>query len=209
MVPGSVQGWEQLQRNQQQKIHSSMKTSSRLNLPLWLIAAGLALSAQTSLAESATWDLNPPTGDWEFTANWAGPPMTVPNGPFDTATFATNYNGFVYVDSNIEVNGIVFTSGWDGNGSILVDQETGAIFTLTISGVGVTTDPNSTNGAIFGVFGKIVFSNSATADSAEIDIHEVRITGGVSGETEFHDTSTAGSATIYNYGGTSVGGVAW
>src|SRR5437762_99826 len=60
---------EQLQvtnnRNQ-----SSMKSSSRLNLPRWLITAGLAamlmLSAQTSMAQhgSATWLASPPNNIW-------------------------------------------------------------------------------------------------------------------------------------------------
>ena len=71
-----------------------MKNSSRSNLPPWLIAASLTmmlmLTAQNSMAQhgSATWDLNPGSGNWGNPANWT--PMTVPNGPSDTATFGNS-----------------------------------------------------------------------------------------------------------------------
>jgi hypothetical protein len=35
---------------------------------------------------SAQWDLDPSSVDWNTTANWT--PMTIPNGPADIATFA-------------------------------------------------------------------------------------------------------------------------
>jgi hypothetical protein len=152
----------------------------------------LMVGAETGLAGSAQWDLNPGSGDWNTAANWT--PMTVPNGPSDTATFAATNNGFVDISANTEVNGIAFTSTWSG-GAITV----GGV-TLTISGVGITTDPNNTNQAEFDVSSaQIIFSNSATAGSANI---ENGIDNGLptSGETDFHNTSTAGGATIFNVG---------
>ncbi len=44
------------------------------------------LAPMVAHAGSATWDLNPTSGDWNTAANWT--PMTVPNGPADIATFA-------------------------------------------------------------------------------------------------------------------------
>src|SRR6266480_5254899 len=60
-------------------------------------------------ASSATWDLNPGSGDWNTAANWT--PMTVPNGPADIATFALSNTTDVSISENTEVNGITFTSG--------------------------------------------------------------------------------------------------
>ena len=111
-----------------------MKTSSRSNLPFWLITAGVAamlmLSAQTSMAQhgSATWLASPPYNIWENPLDWTsgGPP----NGPFDTATFA-NSNSLSPDAEFIEVNGIIFTSGASA-------YAIGTVTSLTISGVGIT-----------------------------------------------------------------------
>ena len=59
--------------------------------------------------DSAQWDLNPSSGDWNTAANWT--PMTVPNGPADIATFAVSNTTNVSISANTEVNGITFTSG--------------------------------------------------------------------------------------------------
>ena len=40
---------------------------------------------QVVYADSATWSMNPTTGDWNVAANWT--PATVPNGVSDIATF--------------------------------------------------------------------------------------------------------------------------
>ncbi len=45
----------------------------------------MALATSELYAGSATWDLNPASGDWNTAANWS--PTTAPNGPSDTATF--------------------------------------------------------------------------------------------------------------------------
>src|SRR5712691_6158386 len=72
----------------------------------------LLLSIQPSHAGSATWLASPSTGDWNTAANWtAGGP---PDGPADTATFATsNITGvsLSVPNATTEVNGIVFNAG--------------------------------------------------------------------------------------------------
>src|SRR6478752_4250662 len=91
-----------------------MKTSSRLNLPLWLLTVGLAtilpaamlmLSAQASMAGSATWLAY--GGLWSNADQWTlgGPP----NGPSDVATFGYARNtGNCFISAPVEVDSIVF-----------------------------------------------------------------------------------------------------
>jgi hypothetical protein len=56
---------------------------------------------------SAQWDLDPASGDWNTAANWT--PMTVPNGPADIATFGLSNTTNVSISANTEVNTITFT----------------------------------------------------------------------------------------------------
>jgi hypothetical protein len=90
--------------------------------------------AQTSQAGSATWDLNPGSGDWNTATNWT--PMTVPNGPADTATFGLTNTADVSIPASTEVNGISF------NASASAYSIT-AFETLTISGTGIVNDSGS------------------------------------------------------------------
>jgi hypothetical protein len=162
-----------------------MKTSSRLNLPFWLIKAGLAtilavamlmLSAQTSLAQhgSATWTGLSPNNEWSTALNWTqgGPP----NGPSDTATFA-NSNSLFPDAYFIEVNGIIFTSG--------ASAYTIYARPLTISGVGITNLSGITQ--TFSGDGGLIFTNSASAGSR---------TAFNASQVFFHNNSTAAYGTF-------------
>ena len=64
----------------------------RLQLPLLFVTVAMLLlllsTASSTFAGSATWKMNPATGDWNHAANWT--PPTIPNGPSDTATFASS-----------------------------------------------------------------------------------------------------------------------
>ena len=100
---------------------SSMKTSSRLNLPRWLIAAGLAamlmLSAQTSMADSATWLASPHDnlGETHATGRQAAHPTAIPIQPplrtYDTATFNISAITGDRVSCSITLDSFVFTGG--------------------------------------------------------------------------------------------------
>ncbi len=150
----------------------------------------LLLSAVTSYAASATWISNPGDADWNNPANWT--PMTVPNGPNDTATFQTSTQAGLALSANTEVNGIVF------NPSTHVFTITnGPALVFTISGVGVTNNSgfaesfaisNVPNGT-----GSLVFSNSANAGE-----NITYYTGGEA-TTSFLNSATAGNATFVNY----------
>src|SRR5204862_3459315 len=74
-----------------------------------LIIEILILTTQLCLAGSATWNLNPTSGDWNTAANWM--PNTVPNGPADTATFVTSQTTAITPTEPTEVNSIVFNPG--------------------------------------------------------------------------------------------------
>src|SRR5229473_30530 len=69
----------------------------------------LLSTANSSFAGSATWLASPATGNWSTAGNWT--PATVPNGPNDTATFATSNVRFVAPEGATQVNGIVFNPG--------------------------------------------------------------------------------------------------
>jgi hypothetical protein len=60
--------------------------------------------ASQALAGSATWNSSVETGDWNTAANWT--PNVVPNGPADTATFASPFSTDIGCSENTEVEGI-------------------------------------------------------------------------------------------------------
>jgi len=58
---------------------------------------------------SATWNLNPTSGEWNTAANWT--PATVPDGPSDVATFGLSNQTSVVLNANVELGQIVFDAG--------------------------------------------------------------------------------------------------
>jgi len=171
-----------------------MKTKTK-SLPCVIqsiAAAMLVLTAQISLAGSATWLLSPQDSAWENTANWtAGGP---PNGPSDIATFAQSLQTNVNISTSEEVNSIVFTLG-----SASFDISILAWEQLIISGTGVNNN-NSALQTFEANGGEIIFNNTATAASAHMSIvnHGVDPIGGLEGHTIFNDRSNAAGASIFN-----------
>ena len=88
-----------------------MKTTSKTTSYIVhsIAATALLLTAQVSLAGSATWLLSPQDSAWENANNWT--PGGPPNGPSDIATFAQSSQRDVNISTSEEVNSIVFTSG--------------------------------------------------------------------------------------------------
>ena len=156
-------------------------------------------------AESAQWNLNPTSGDWNAAANWT--PMGVPNGPADIATFALSNTTNVSISTNTEVNGITFTAAATNPYTITAS----APFTLRISGAGITNDSGSTQHFMTtvganGEFGLIVFTNSATAGTSTMFTNNGgTVSGAPGGSTVFHGSSTAASATLIANSGTGGG----
>src|SRR5437870_8785065 len=113
-------------------IQSPLRSLARAFLPSAAVILTLLLStASSSFAGSAIWKKSPTTNDWQTASNWT--PRTVPNGPGDTATFASS--NITAVDlaqfGDIEVNGIVFKPGAS---AFTISNE---IPNLIISGVGI------------------------------------------------------------------------
>jgi autotransporter-associated beta strand protein len=151
-------------------------------------------------ANSATWSTNPTSGDWKTAANWM--PPTVPNGPSDTATFASSGVTNVSISGLLQLDGIVFDAGADAF-TITNRPSRG----LTISGAGITNNSgvlqNYVNEESSRGSGQLYFSNGATAGDSVIYTNQ---TVDHSGTTippliQFEDSSTAGSAQFINMAG--------
>jgi autotransporter-associated beta strand protein len=170
-------------------IQSPLRSIARAFLPSAAAILTLLLSiASSSFAGSATWKVSPTNDDWFTAANWT--PRTVPNGPLDTATFASSGQTEVFFAFDVEVNGIVFKPG--ANAFTIA---TNPVVTpeLTISGVGITNDSGIVqNFVVNRGAAQILFSNSATAGSFTAFTNFGTIT--------FELTSTAGNASFTNNG---------
>src|SRR5437764_1437214 len=124
---------------------------------LTILTVGFVIDTQ---AGSATWTLNPTSGDWNTAANWT--PATVPNGPSDTATFGSSSSTEISVSANTEISTINFNAG---AAAYTITPEPAV--TLTISGLGTSNNSgvmqNFVSGGDNNDRGKISFSSSATA----------------------------------------------
>jgi autotransporter-associated beta strand protein len=160
-----------------------------------------ALSA--AYADSATWSLNPISGDWNTADNWT--PPTVPNGPTDVATFAgSSVTGVRFSAEMTEVAELVFNPGASSFKIIADSSLAQTNVTLTISGAGLTNNSGVTQNLVAGPtefpggVGIIDFLNAATAGDGTVLTALGSATGGAfSGSViNFHDTCTAGNATV-------------
>ena len=158
----------------------------------------LMLSIQSIQADSATWKSSPASGDWNRATNWM--PQTIPNGPSDTATFATSSTTSVSLSANTEVNGIVFNAGASAFTITAVPT-----LTLTVSGAGITNNSGVTQNFVTATdingtqHGTIQFTNGATAGNGTgITDSGPEASDNPGGITQFFDSSSAGNAGIAN-----------
>jgi len=161
-------------------------------------AAVLALTAQISLAASATWLSSPQDSAWENANNWtAGGP---PNGPSDIATFAQSSQKDVNLSTSEEVNSIVFASD---SASFTFNISPDGAFggELIISGLGVANNNSVLQTFLVRNGGQLVFNNASTAASAHMSICNGCLANSgedSTGDTIFNDTSSAAGASIGN-----------
>jgi autotransporter-associated beta strand protein len=157
-------------------------------------------------ADSATWSLNPTSGDWNTAANWT--PPTVPEHAHDVATFGVSNQTSVLVTETVELDKIVFDAGASAftiTSAALpkpfanVNMIGGGI--INNSGINQTFVAQASDGGL-GV-GHIFFFNHSSAGSSTTIINSSGHTGG---DTTFFDFSTAGDATIINEGSPPLGG---
>lgn len=165
-------------------------------MKLLLLPTLVFLVATEAFAGSATWKLNPSSGDWNTGANWT--PATIPNGPSDVATLAVSNTTGVTLSATTQVNGIVFSP----DASAYTINVTSGTLSLTIGGVGVVNGSAMTQNFVIDTGGTIFFQNSATVGSGIVftsfGAHDNR----GQGDIIFSDTSSAGNATFISEPGT-------
>jgi autotransporter-associated beta strand protein len=162
--------------------------------------AFLLLGNAVAQAGSATWKTQPPSTTWNDAANWT--PATIPNGPADTATFATSQRRTITPSEPTEVNSIVFSPG-----GALFTIISGAGAPLTISGTGIVNNSGQTQ-AFVSPAGplSIFFTNGASAgEQTAFTNSGANVSGGLGGLTQFSGTASAGSATFTNAGTSQTG----
>ncbi len=178
-----------------------MKTTALITIG----SVAMALATSELFGSSATWDLNPASGDWNTATNWS--PSTVPNGPSDTATFAFSNTTAVSLSANTEVNGVVFNAAATNSFTITASP----MFRLLISGAGIRNLSGITQNFMAGVDalgnrGSIQFANSANAGNSTVfTMDGASVSGANGGVTRFLDNSTTGNSTFISNGGTVSG----
>ena len=155
---------------------------------------------------SATWDLNPGSGDWNTSANWT--PTGVPNGPADIASFGLSNTTNVSISANTEVDSIIFSSAATNPYTITANPG----LTLTVGGSGITNNSGVTQNFVTMVsgfsLGRISFTNNATAGSLTrftnngSALQNQNFPGGV---TDFLGSASAAYGTFTNNGGINSG----
>ena len=165
----------------------------------------LALSATFSYAGSATWNLNPTSGDWHTAANWT--PNTVPNGPGDIATFDVSTTTDITSapgTGSIEVDSIVFNPGASAY-SVTVPSYLGEFnYFLSISGTGIVNNSGVSQTFVSLDRAGVIFENNATAGN--LTVFSNPASAELGGQTFFLDSSNADNCTIINDGAPGAAG---
>jgi autotransporter-associated beta strand protein len=177
-----------------------MKSFTRqLSAPRLAGLLALFFTPVSLLAGSATWNLNPTSGDWSTAANWT--PATVPDGLSDIATFAASNTTGVSLSSSVVLNGITFQPG----ASAFTITSPAAFSGFLINGVGVANNSGVEQTFVADAPGRdqgdISFAGSATAGNATYINHGASVRGSFGGGTSFFNTSTAASANFVVDGG--------
>jgi len=188
----------------------------RLTGRVGLIQLLLLFMLQTAFADSATWNLNPTSGDWNTATNWT--PNTIPNGPSDVATLAVSNQTAISLSANTIVDSVVFSPGASAFSIFAKPQ-----FMLTISGSGIMNESSGTQdfvaaaGALVAGEIAISFENGATAgDNTRFTANGATAMEQSGGGIFFYDASSAGSgdfiingAAVINGGSSSNGRVSF
>jgi autotransporter-associated beta strand protein len=155
-----------------------MKTSCSLRLPWFgvLILFAILLAPKPARADSATWNLNPISNDWNTATNWT--PATVPNSTTDVATFGASNTTSVSTSANVDLASLVFSAGTPSY-TIATDRSR----TLSFWDEGVRND----SGVPQAFTGGFTFSGDASAgDNVTYD----------GGSISFNDNASGGSASF-------------
>src|SRR2546430_17168976 len=105
-----------------------MKFLRRISFTLFALMAFVV----SGFAGSATWLCSPVNGDWNNPFNWT--PTTVPNGPFDIATFSLSNTTSI----SLSADTLVYAIGFDPAATNPFTITVGSNLTLNIDGPGVS-----------------------------------------------------------------------
>lgn len=148
------------------------------------------LLSAVARAGSATWDLNPVSGNWDNPANWT--PMTVPNSSTDTAAFGVSTTTDIFLPllgfPGRELDGITFAPGAS---HFTITASADFFPSLTLSGVGITNNSGTTQNFVTQYAAEIDFVNGATAGSSTTFTNN-------GGQTRFLGNSSAADGTFIN-----------
>ena len=136
-----------------------------------VLSLGLTIHAY---ADSATWNLNRATNDWNTAMNWT--PPTVPNATTDTATFDPSNTTSILTSAHVDLASLVFTAGAPS-----YTIATARMRTLTFWDEGVRND----SGVQHTFTGGFSFNGDSNAGD------DVTYDGG---SISFHDNASAGGA---------------
>ncbi len=175
------------------------------------------VAAHTSHAGSATWNLNPTSGDWNTAANWT--PAIVPDQETDVATFdVSNITSLSVSYPGVGIGRITFNPGASAYNIVGIIAFLGA---GVVNNSGVTQNFDNSDGFGFGgratagdgviytnsgeTISNTAFANSSNAGSATF-INKGDSTGRYAALLEFNENSSAANATILNEQGDTGGG---
>ena len=196
-----------------------------------VLAVGLATRTPHAKAGSATWNLNPTSGDWNTAANWV--PNTVPNAPDDIATFGVSNLTGISLSADTEANAIMFNAGAEPftisanvthvltlSGSGMINNSAavqnfvavtdpagnfGSFFFTDTARVGPLVTFTVNGGASLGLGGLVHFLDDSSAGQGVFNqIGGPR--GAAPGGVQFFDTSDAGTAAFLNQSAAAAGG---
>src|SRR5205814_4666816 len=137
--------------------------------------------------------------------------FAIPDGPSDTATFASSSITNVYLSGGIEVNAIIFSAG--ASAFTVNVNPPSTQFQLFITGTGITNNSGTTQNFVTGndaggAVGEIIFRNNATAGTETVFTNKGGVFPGATGAggiVRFDDRSTPDHAIFSNQPGAVIG----
>ncbi len=165
-------------------------------------ALGLSLSLAAAQAGSATWNLNPVSGNWRNAGNWT--PATVPNSLTDVATFGvSNTTDIELKPRNLLVAEIDFQPGASAY-TFSLDKQT--IWSVAGAGIvnnsGIIQNFVNTAPTTPSEVTLLQFGGSASAGSQTAFTVEGGSGSGAPGQISFIDQANAGNAVFVCKGST-------
>lgn len=139
--------------------------------------------APPSHGGSSTWSVNPTNNDWNTADNWV--PADVPNGTYDTASFATSNITQISTSETVQLHSLTFEPGASAY------TLTRALVFSGFYGAGVINDSGVTQNIVASE--SLTFTDSSTAGSEVVySQHGTTFNYGIG----FYDGGNAESATF-------------